>query len=545
MDKYVRKITTIMNKYNDFTGEYEYASDYEAEYVPYEDEEYVPYEDEEYFPQGKNRTYEISLGNWDDDDFEAVIPKVTIPKFPKVLKPISTSFSIEIEVEAEPKPEPEPIPEKTEVDLTRFLNWNKTKQPTTPEKPEIDVDMTQFLNWGQTKLSLPEEKKETKQSLEFPSLEDSLNQPKPVQKKFNMGKARFTKLDLAKVEKECLDIVKKELEIISIVPDVPNLYLNKRKAREYCESVACGFSCYRDNCRMAHSLEDYLPLRCPLSSIACKEKNSGTVLKKNEDCKRKHDDETLEMFLFRIKLVDSSLFKKLNNVREKNKTAFKEERKIKTPEKVFYKPQKESYEYISSDRCFSTYLDALKCDLKNQTVEENQVEENQVEEAQVEEENWIVVEKKKKEEDKKSIRAKAIKTLSDVKKIEKALNKTKLCLNWRKNGKCPRGNQCGFAHGQEELKVATCIFGIKCKKADCKFAHPGESDRRSEAFDVLSNTEKIVQKLAKTKLCLHWQKNGKCPKGKDCGFAHGKEELQIAKCIFGEKCRKPECRFAH
>lgn len=530
-----------MNKYNR-RSEYE-ADEYE-EYAVYPEEDYEP-EYYEYEEMSSSNYLCNPEANWDDDDFEITIPKMTVPKIFKALpKPVTTSLSISVEVEVEPE-----VPEKSEkpeVDLTKFLNWGKPKQPEPKvEKPESDVELTQFLNWGQSKLSIPEPTPEPVVDLEFPSLEDASKKP-ANSPRFNMGgRVRFTqKLDLAEVERECLDIVKQELEIVTI--KVPNLYLHKRKAREYCESAVGGHTCHRDDCRAAHSLEDYLPRRCTLSTLACKEK------KKVEECKLKHDDETFEAFLLRIKVINSSMFKKLNQVREQNRLSFKEgisQHKNKPSEKKECKIEVPVYEYVPSNRSFSSYLDAFNFDRpesKNEYPIFEEVKEEEIEEVKEEKEPevWTTVEKKKKEKV-KDVRTQAIETFSNSEKIGMTLSKTKLCLHWQKNGKCPRGDQCGFAHGKEELKVATCIFGVKCKKPDCKFAHPGESDKRSEAFEVLSNTEKIGQKLAKTKLCLHWEKNRKCPKGKFCGFAHGKEELQVAKCIFADKCRKPDCHFSH
>jgi hypothetical protein len=59
------------------------------------------------------------------------------------------------------------------------------------------------------------------------------------------------------------------------------------------------------------------------------------------------------------------------------------------------------------------------------------------------------------------------------------------------------------------------------------------------------NSEKKYYKL---KLCNHYKKNNKCPKGSECNYAHGEKELRDFKkedCINGSKCFKEDCKFNH
>ena len=58
---------------------------------------------------------------------------------------------------------------------------------------------------------------------------------------------------------------------------------------------------------------------------------------------------------------------------------------------------------------------------------------------------------------------------------------------------------------------------------------------RNEAFDILSNKEKIKENLKNTKLCLSVNNNTIC-RHKNCRFAHSKEELIIRNCLFKDKC---------
>jgi hypothetical protein len=58
------------------------------------------------------------------------------------------------------------------------------------------------------------------------------------------------------------------------------------------------------------------------------------------------------------------------------------------------------------------------------------------------------------------------------------------------------------------------------------------------------STEKKYYKL---KLCNFYEKHGKCTKGKDCNYAHGKDDLKDFKkeCVNGLKCFKKNCLFLH
>eukprot|EP00933_Yihiella_yeosuensis_P065015 TRINITY_DN68615_c0_g1_i1.p1 TRINITY_DN68615_c0_g1~~TRINITY_DN68615_c0_g1_i1.p1 ORF type:complete len:225 (+),score=67.70 TRINITY_DN68615_c0_g1_i1:73-747(+) len=63
----------------------------------------------------------------------------------------------------------------------------------------------------------------------------------------------------------------------------------------------------------------------------------------------------------------------------------------------------------------------------------------------------------------------------------------------------------------------------------------------------------LEQKLSKTKMCIHFEKN-QCKYGEDCTFAHSEEELQpgldlkktrLCKAFERGKCNKDNCPFAH
>ena len=61
-------------------------------------------------------------------------------------------------------------------------------------------------------------------------------------------------------------------------------------------------------------------------------------------------------------------------------------------------------------------------------------------------------------------------------------------------------------------------------------------EQRNKAFDILSDKNKIENKLNRTKMCFSVSKGIVCPH-KNCRFAHNKEQLVIANCLFRD------CRF--
>ena len=63
-------------------------------------------------------------------------------------------------------------------------------------------------------------------------------------------------------------------------------------------------------------------------------------------------------------------------------------------------------------------------------------------------------------------------------------------------------------------------------------------DGRTKAYEQLQDKELMAKRLTKTRLCWSVQKGVPCPHGDDkCKFAHTHEELTLAPCLFGMKCR--------
>ena len=88
--------------------------------------------------------------------------------------------------------------------------------------------------------------------------------------------------------------------------------------------------------------------------------------------------------------------------------------------------------------------------------------------------------------------------------------------------------------------------GKVCSHGDkCRFSHSKGDDitaplsKRDQGFEILSNKDKLADKLKFTKMCKSVVLGKPCsyPDGK-CRFAHSIEQLQIAECGFGDQCRR-------
>jgi len=60
---------------------------------------------------------------------------------------------------------------------------------------------------------------------------------------------------------------------------------------------------------------------------------------------------------------------------------------------------------------------------------------------------------------------------------------------------------------------------------------------RSNAFNMLENSQHMKEKLEKTKMCKSVGSGKPCRYGDKCKFAHSTEELKTKECIFGDKCK--------
>ena len=147
-----------------------------------------------------------------------------------------------------------------------------------------------------------------------------------------------------------------------------------------------------------------------------------------------------------------------------------------------------------------------------------------------------------------------IKTQDKIEENEnkiKPVKKTKLCNSILLGIECKHGKMCRFRHdfSEEELKKTKIKKQVKpksvsnrivCKNKEncrygskCKFYHP----ERKEAYKTLSDSKKIQETKRYTKMCNSIVTGKKCRHGKNCRFAHSKDQLQISECYFKNSCR--------
>ena len=516
---------------------YEYNSDFDSEYeADYGFEEYEAHGFEEHEADYGFDARHVFHGKtvkqltWDDDAFELEIPKISVP----------------VSVPSGSAAQRPSVPKAISAPALRRLS----EEPPIPSK-EAEVDLTEFLHWGSA-----ESKPATKSSADkqaFPEL-GALAEKIEGKHRWGNRKTKFTKLEMVLEKDKLKKLVYTELEIIKVTVHVPNLYLNKKKRRVYCEVAARrnkqnGTSCLIRGCNKAHGIEEYLPNRCKKGLGDCL-KHCDEMKEKVEVCGLKHFDETLERFLLRIKLIDRTTCKKLEEVSERNKKALEQEKNKKTQKQTRERAQTEPTFHLPiyepSNRVFSSFLAAARFGLPEAVKKEEVVADDwqKLELDEKVEEGWQKAGGKRKR--RAPAKGGRNQGLADPRTSARPLSKTKQCLDWQKKGKCPRGDKCGFAHGRAPSTTDNCTFGASCRRPNCAYLHPEiQETERGSAFDTLASSTKVERALSKTKLCLHWQKRGKCPQGAKCGFAHGKAELQVANCFFGASCRKRNCHFKH
>jgi len=103
--------------------------------------------------------------------------------------------------------------------------------------------------------------------------------------------------------------------------------------------------------------------------------------------------------------------------------------------------------------------------------------------------------------------------------------KTSLCrLN--DNGACPKGNGCVFAHGEHELQMP----GQTAKQMRRLHAAPESWVYRYEKQEAYESkvAGRVRREPTRASICKHFEL-GTCRHGKSCKFAHGDEEMSVAK----------------
>jgi hypothetical protein len=142
--------------------------------------------------------------------------------------------------------------------------------------------------------------------------------------------------------------------------------------------------------------------------------------------------------------------------------------------------------------------------------------------------------------------------------------KSALCWHFAETGTCPHGENCDFAHGEEDLRqdlralVRTDSDGasraIVDHLAEVLRIHPLEKDivlrlvtrEVAAAVDLCSSglagvglDLSVRDLLYKTALCQRYTQYGECPYGVRCRYAHGEEERrpQLRALISEDKAR--------
>lgn len=178
-------------------------------------------------------------------------------------------------------------------------------------------------------------------------------------------------------------------------------------------------------------------------------------------------------------------------------------------------------------------------------------------------------------------RTDAFDKLKDKNNVIQNTFKTRLCDAFKKDGKCPYGNTCHYAHSESELRKTPCLFKGACKnKSTCKFDHSenivlpvvkpairilsrkepvvveldettlGVVETKKRSFpptkEMKKETKDKVKMTYRSKMCSAFLKDGKCPYNSTCHYAHTEDELRKASCIFGAGCRhKSICQYDH
>lgn len=127
---------------------------------------------------------------------------------------------------------------------------------------------------------------------------------------------------------------------------------------------------------------------------------------------------------------------------------------------------------------------------------------------------WQMVQKKPRKHINSSDSASNVKEIPVSKTVTLPPYKSVLCRFYGTNKKCEWGTNCHFAHSEEELRKGQQVLALFGQKVET-----------IHGSAVSSNISDGVKNY-KIKLCMHYEKNGTCPNGSKCKFAHGHKELR-------------------
>ncbi|KAJ1932268.1 hypothetical protein EC988_009514, partial [Linderina pennispora] len=122
------------------------------------------------------------------------------------------------------------------------------------------------------------------------------------------------------------------------------------------------------------------------------------------------------------------------------------------------------------------------------------------------------------------------------------LYKTKMCDKYQRDGECPYGIKCVFAHGEHELRSREVTpsndGGMRPDERQregmfqqrmMQHQQPLQSQQPYQGPPGLQNAyraQKPANPLYKTQMCQRFTELGECPYGEKCQFAHGQAELR-------------------
>lgn len=112
------------------------------------------------------------------------------------------------------------------------------------------------------------------------------------------------------------------------------------------------------------------------------------------------------------------------------------------------------------------------------------------------------------------------------------MSRVKLCSFFTNGENCPYGNGCHFLH--QDVKNVKGGLDVPREKVSVTVVSTGaEVEKKYDKLDckrfenVNSDANQMQQKsvLRKTRLCHKWERNGSCPYGVKCIYAHGERGI--------------------
>lgn len=123
----------------------------------------------------------------------------------------------------------------------------------------------------------------------------------------------------------------------------------------------------------------------------------------------------------------------------------------------------------------------------------------------------------------------------------KAVNTKAKTLPCKFGKDCRRGDKCEFAHNADEIVPTVCNkHPVLCDS--CLYFHPMSETAEQYRARLFGNKQPVItHSLERTRMC----KFGLKCKRADCKFAHTPSELRVAPCMYGMQCSNWRCPYLH